>query len=93
MMLDHKVKGKLLEKDVPENIIVQYLQPAKKGVRNESVKWVIIFTSIGLGLLLISWFEPFGLHSLAIMSFCIAGGFWSYNYFSKKVEKEEDKQR
>jgi hypothetical protein len=87
MVMDHRVKNKLLEKEVPENLVIQYLQPANKGPRNETIKWVTIFLSIGIGLLLVSWSEPFGLHSLAIMSFSVAGGFWAYNYFTRKAGK------
>lgn len=87
MIMDHRVKDKLLEKEVPENLVIQYLQPTNKGPKNETIKWVTIFLSIGIGLLLVSRFEPFGLHSLAIMSFSVAGGFWAYNYFTRKAGK------
>jgi hypothetical protein len=88
MIMDHRVKDKLLEKDVPESLVTQYLQPNTKGPKNETIKWVTTFLSIGIGLLLVSWTSPpFGLHSLAIMAFSVAGGFWAYNYFSRRANK------
>jgi hypothetical protein len=88
LILDHRIKNRMIERGVGENVVSQLLQPGKKETANAAIKWFVIFAGIGLGLTLIDLFQPIGIHSLAIMSFCIAGGFLGYYYFTKKSEKQ-----
>jgi hypothetical protein len=88
MFLDHRIKNRMIDKGVGENVVSQFLQPGKKETTNTAIKWFVIFAGIGLGLTLIDLFQPFGIHSLAIMSFCIAAGFLGYYYFTKKSDKQ-----
>lgn len=88
MILDNRIKSKMIEKGVSENIISQFLQPvSKESSRNVNVKWFCILAGIGVGLALINFFQPLGIHSLAIMSFSLAASFLGYYYFAKRTEK------
>jgi len=87
LFFDHRIKNRMIDKGVSENVVSQLLQPDKKDNSNIAIKWFIIFAGIGVGLTLIDVFQPFGIHSLAIMSFCIAAGFLGYYYFTKRTGK------
>jgi len=83
-ILDYHIKTKLIEKNTPENIVIQILQAGKREVGNSALKWFSLFIGAGVGLLLVSFFQPFGIHSLIIMAFSIAAGFFGYYYFTKR---------
>jgi hypothetical protein len=86
LIFDHRIKRRLIDKGTSENVVSQLLMPGRKDNRNIAIKWAVIFAGIGAGLSLIDFFQPFGLHSLAIMSFCIAGSFWAYYFLTRKSE-------
>lgn len=83
-ILDYHVKTKLIEKNAPENIVIQILQANKRESRNSALKWFSLFAGAGVGLLLVSFFQPFGIHSLIIMAFSIAAGFFGHYFFTKR---------
>src|SRR5882724_12029438 len=58
MFLDHRIKNRMIDKGVGENVVSQFLQPGKKETTNTAIKWFIIFAGIGLGLTLIDLFQP-----------------------------------
>ncbi|MBS1600983.1 MAG: hypothetical protein JST75_22410 [Bacteroidetes bacterium] len=89
LIFDHRIKNRIIEKGVGENVVSTLLKPDRKDNTNAAIKWFIIFAGIGTGLTLISHFRPFGIHSLAIMSFCIAAGFLGYYFFTKNSEKNK----
>ena len=78
MILDDRIKNKLIEKGASDALVAQLLQPAAKDTRNIIIKWVCILSSSGIGLLLVSHFRPLGIHSLAIIILSLAGGFLAY---------------
>lgn len=86
-VLDHRIKKKIIEKGIPESIASAVLQTNIKEDRNSNIKWFAVLTGIGLALTIIHNTLPLGIHSLAIMSFCIAGSFLGYFFFSKYSEK------
>lgn len=83
--LDARLKSKLVDRGATEGTVAQLLQPLKKESRMEPVKWFTILTGLGIGLLLINFTQPIGLHSLAIMSFSLAAGFLGYYLITKKT--------
>jgi hypothetical protein len=87
MSLDNKIKSKLLEKGATENVVAQLLQPFKKDSKIEPIKWFCILAGIGTGLAFINVFQPFGVHSLAIMAFSLAASFLGYYLFTKRIDK------
>ena len=78
MLLDHRIKNKLLEKGASDVLVTQLLQPPAKDAKNNVIKWICILGSSGIGLLLVSHFQPLGIHSLAIISISLAVGFSAY---------------
>jgi len=87
--LDYRLKSKILEKETAENIVVQLVQPNKKDSGNGKtiLQWFYVLAGIGAGFTIIDFTRPYGVHSLAIMAFCIAAGFAGYYYASRKLEK------
>jgi len=84
MILDNRIKQKMIDKGASENIISQLLQPInKESSRDINIKWFCILAGIGVGLSLINFFLPLGIHSLAIMSFSLAASFLGYYFFTK----------
>jgi hypothetical protein len=88
MLLDYRLKHKLVDKGASEAIVSQLLQTNKKESRFNALKWAIILCSIGIGLLLVSQIQPFGIYSLIILTFCLAGAFLAYYFLLKKSEEE-----
>lgn len=86
-MQDHRLKSKLIEKGVPENVVVQFLQTASNDSKTQAMKWFLVLTAIGLALTIINFTEPLGFHSVAIMAFCIALSFLGYYFFLRKTDK------
>jgi drug/metabolite transporter (DMT)-like permease len=86
-LLDNRLKNKILDKGVPENIVSSILKTNPKEDRNLHVKWFAILTALGIGLTIINYTLPLGFHSLAIMSFSLAAGFLGYYLFARYSEK------
>jgi len=87
-ILDFRLKSKLMSKEVPEALIHQLIQPEKKDSKSQAIKWFFIFLGTGIGLLIIKFSMPIGLHSIAILSISVALGFLAYYYFIKNSEKK-----
>jgi hypothetical protein len=59
----------------------QLVRPDKVNPLNTLLQWICTLASVGAGFFLIEFTQPFGLHSLAIMAFCVAAGLGLYYYF------------
>jgi FtsH-binding integral membrane protein len=81
--LDYRLKSKIIEKGTPENIVGQLMQPDKKDSRNVTLQWLCTLSGIGLGFILMIVTRPIGLHSFAIMAFCVVGGLGAYYFFTR----------
>ena len=86
-ILNYRLKLKMIEKDVSNDIVKQFLQPDKNETKQQAIKWFIILTGIGIGLTIISFAPPFGIYSSAIMIFSIAFGFLAYYFYLRQSEK------
>jgi hypothetical protein len=86
-VLDHRIKKRIVEKGIPESIASAVLQTNSKEDGNSNIKWFAILTGIGMALTIIHYTLPLGIHSLAIMAFCVAGSFLGYFFFNKYSEK------
>ncbi|HEX2846551.1 MAG TPA: DUF6249 domain-containing protein [Chitinophagaceae bacterium] len=87
-MLDHRLKNRMLEKGASDELVAQFLRPDAKDVKRQTMKWFIIFLCIGAGFLFIDATQPIGLHSIAILCFCIALGYLAYYLFVRKIENK-----
>jgi len=85
-VLDHRLKNKLIDKGAPEHIVSQLLQPAINDNKNATVKWFALLMGLGAGLGLVDYFQPLGIHSLAIMCFSLAASFLGYYFYISRKE-------
>ena len=86
-IMDNRLKARMIEKGVSDKVVEQLLQPDGKDVKGQAMKSFLLLSGIGLGLTIINFFLPIGIHSIAIMSFSIALSFLGYYYFLKHSEK------
>jgi hypothetical protein len=86
-ILEHRLKNKIIDKGISENIASSILQTTPTEGRNAYIKWFAILAGIGLGLTGVNYTQPLGFHSLAIMAFSISLSFLGYYLFTKNTEK------
>jgi len=86
-ILENRLKNKIIDKGVSENLVASVLQTATKENGNANIKWFAILAGIGAGLTIVNFTLPLGIHSLAIMFFSTAASFLGYYFFIKKTEK------
>ena len=86
---DYRLKFKMMEKGVSERVIEQFLQPAtRKDAKQQSIKWFLVLAAIGLGLTIVNFTLPLGIHSVAIMAFSISLSFLGYYFFIRKSDNK-----
>ena len=86
-IFDHRLKNKIIEKGIAENIASSILQNDTRDSKDVNIKWMALLAGLGAGLTLVNYTMPLGIHSLAIMSFCIALSFLGYFLYLKKTGK------
>ena len=86
MILDFRLKTRMIEKGLSENSIMQFLSAPKTTRRHQAMKWFSLLSGLGLGLLLMGIFRPYGLHSLVLVTFCIAAAFLGYFFYLRRSE-------
>jgi hypothetical protein len=80
---DYRLKNKIIERGVPEQLAAQYLRSDINEDKNQTVKIVCVLAGAGMGLSLIGYFVPPVITMLAMMSFSIATGFLVYYIYLK----------
>ena len=88
LILDHRIKNKLLEKGAPDDITAQFLETTIKNDKGVTIKWVCILAGLGFGLLIANYTQPLGIHSLAIMCLCLAFSFFGYFLYIHYSDKK-----
>jgi hypothetical protein len=83
LYLDRRLKGRIIELQTPENIIHQLLPVAKKEKGAELLQWFFVLAGIAVGFVIVKLTMPFGLHSMAILAACVAGGCAGAYYFTR----------
>lgn len=86
-ILEHRLKNKIVDKGVPENVVSSILQSSTGEEKHRNIKWFAILAGIGAGLLIVYYTQPLDIHSLAIMAFSISLSFLGYYLFIKHVNK------
>ena len=86
-MLEYRLKNKIADKGISESIASSILQPNTREDGAINVKWFSILAGMGVGLTIINYTLPLGIHSMAIMSFSIALSFLGYHYYLRRSEK------
>lgn len=78
-LFDYQLKRRALELGLSEI-------PGKPDQAFRStIKWLMIWVGIGTGFTLIYLTLPLGIHSVAIMSFCLAASFLGYFIYLKQT--------
>lgn len=86
-ILEYRLKNKIADKGISEAIASSILQTTTKDDGSANIKWFLILACLGVGLTIINYTLPLGIHSLAIMSFSIAVSFLGYHIFLKRSGK------
>ena len=86
-VLEHRLKNKIVDKGISENIAHSILETKSTDDKNVSIKWFAILAGIGLGLISVNFTQPLGIHSLAIMAFSISLSFLGYYLFTRNDGK------
>lgn len=84
IILNDQLKRKMLEKGVPVEVIANMLP--RKNELTIAIKWFSVLTAISIGLLIISFTPPLGIHSIIIMTACVALGFLGFYVWAKRVK-------
>ncbi|WP_106792656.1 hypothetical protein [Aquimarina sp. Aq78] len=85
-ILEHKLKNKILDKGISESIVSSILQ-RKSDDHHINIKWFAILMSVGIGLFIVNYTLPLGIHSFAIMAICISVSFLLYFWYLKRLGK------
>lgn len=89
-IMDNKLRNKIVDKGVPDSVVSSILKTNPKEDLNANIKWFAILMGLGVALTAIHYTLPLGIHSLAIMAFCIAASFLGYFFFLKQSEKKSE---
>jgi hypothetical protein len=86
-LMDYRLKSKIIDKGISGELASSLLHIDPNESKNINIKWFAILAGIGTALTIIYYTLPLGIHSLAIMAFCISAGFLGYYFFLRKAEK------
>jgi FtsH-binding integral membrane protein len=82
--LDYRLKSKIIEKQPNENVVAQLVPADKTNSVNTVLQWFCTLVGIAIGFMIMTFTQPFGLHSLAIMAFSVAAGLGIYYLFTRR---------
>ena len=86
-VFEYRLKNKIVDKGISDNIASSILQTSAPDDRHMNIKWFAVLAGIGVGLTIIYYTQPLGIHSLAIMAFSISLSFLGYYFFIKQSGK------
>ena len=86
LVLNYLLKKQIVAAATSESI-VERLLPGPQDEQNKVVKWVVLLLSIGGGLTVCNWYQPWGIHSVIILIFSTALGFLAYYLFLRRQTK------
>jgi hypothetical protein len=92
LVLDNRLKVKMVEKEVSDKVAEQMLQSSKTDTRSQAFKWFMVLAGTGIGLGLVSINLPFGIHSIAILACCLSLSYLGYFIYIKRSEKSNPDQ-
>jgi hypothetical protein len=85
--MDHRLKSKIIDKGISEQLAATVLQNNREDKKQESIKWFFLLVGIGTGLSIVYNQLPLGIHSVAIMAFSIAASFLGYYFYLRYSKK------
>lgn len=88
VLLDYRIKTKLTDSGLPDTVISGLLGSKQHADKLAAAKWALIFAGTGLACTIIYYTLPLGMHSLAIMAFCLSLTFAGYFLVLHKMDKK-----
>lgn len=82
--LEFRLKNKLIERGMAEQLSTYLLDNNPQEKQHGAFKWAILFCGIGAGLTFTYLTAPVGIHSLAIMAFCLGLSYFAYFVYLRK---------
>lgn len=79
-----RLKNKILEKGVPDELAAALLQPDKNEARDQAIKFFLVLANMAAGFFLVGYFDPSMMVTLGIMSGCLALSFLFYFMYIKR---------
>jgi len=86
-ILDHKLKKKMLEKGISDDLVASILQRDSHSAKHISIKWFLVLLATGIGLFITKIYLPLGIHSIGIMAVSIAVAFLGYSLYLNRIKK------
>lgn len=87
-VFENKIKNKIIDKGISESQISAIFQANSGDAKYVNIKWFMLMAGLGLGLTIIHYTMPLGVHSLAIMAFSVACSFLGYHYFLQRKTRK-----
>jgi hypothetical protein len=84
LLLDHRLKSKLLERELPEEQVRLILASSQNPLKESALKWLLTATGVTAGLLIAGLAETGPVLSMAIVSAGIAASFGLYYLMIRK---------
>lgn len=85
--LEFRLKNKLIDRGMAEQLSAYLLGKNAKEKQNEAIKLAILFCGIGMGMLLTYFSAPIDIHSLAIMTLSIGLSYLLYFFYLRRQNK------
>lgn len=85
--LDFRLKNKMIDKGMSEQLSAYLFNINAQNKYNEVIKIAILFCGIGTGLIFTHLTGPLNLHSLAIMAISIGLSYFAYFFYLRKTGK------
>lgn len=86
-ILEHRLKNKIIDRGIPEQLATSILEKNSKNKSDEAMKLAILLCSVGAGLTITYCTMPLHIHSLAIMAFSVGAGYLGYFFYLKNQNK------
>lgn len=82
--LDYRLKNKLINHGMSEQLSAHLLAQYGKNKLDDVIKWAILFCGIGAGLIFTYITGPINIHSLAIMAFSLGLSYLAYFFYLRR---------
>ncbi len=84
-IFSQRLKKKIIEKGIPDSLALSILNSTSED-GDSNLKWCLILAWLGIGIGVVHYTTPLGLHSLAILCLSLAAGFFCYFMYTKKAK-------
>lgn len=86
-ILEYKLKHKMLHQGISEKVAASILQKDPNSVVNTSIKWFLVFLGLSVGLFILDYTRPLGVHSFGIMALSISISFLFHYLYLRRFSK------